>query len=396
MSHVLRSSGYGLIDIEIIRAQDCSLFTADGRELIDFEAGVWAAVLGHNHPRVVRVIQEQLELISHIGYRATNPLQEDAAGEVLRSLEFDDGQCVFLSSGSEAVEFAVQLTRRIGGKPQLLTLKESFLSSYGSSGTKSQDEWVLFDRDQCRDCPREQGCSLDCPYLASIPLDEIGAFVFEPGSSGGLVRFPPAKLVHTLRDGVRDHAGLVVVNEITTGVGRTGKAFGYEHYGLKPDIVAIGKGLGNGYPVSAVAMRQHVIDAIAGTDFHYAQSHQNDPLACAVAAEVLRVVRDEGLVERSAKVGAVFLQGLEALQEKHDMVKDVRGRGLMLAVEFEPDHHQFALRDLFRVLLDRGFLLGYKPEGNLLRFLPPLTITKSHIDSLLSSVDDFLDNLPVQ
>ena len=183
---------------------------------------------------------------------------------------------------------------------------------------------------------------------------------------------------------------MVVVNEITTGVGRTGKWFGFQHVGLRPDIVAIGKGLGNGHPVSAVAMRSSVIDALRGTDFHYAQSHQNDPLACAVAEEVLRVMREEGLVERSADVGTFFRRGLEELAGDHDIIREVRGRGLMLAIEFQPDREGFALRDVFHGLLNHGFLVGYKPEGSLFRFLPPLTIPKADITRLLETLDHTL------
>lgn len=389
MERTLRCSGYELAGIEIVRAEDCTLTASDGREFVDFEAGVWAAALGHNHPRVNRVMREQLDRIGHIGYRMTNPHQNAAADEVLHAVEFDDGECVFLSSGSEAVEFAVQLSRRITGKPRLLTLRESFLGSYGSSGEKNPDEWILFDRDQCQDCPPERGCDLDCPYLATIPFDQVGAFVFEPGSSGGFVRFPPAELIRTLSDGVRAYGGLLVANEITTGVGRTGRWFGHHHNELTPDIVALGKGLGNGYPVSAVAMRRGVIDAIKGTDFHYAQSHQNDPMACAIAAEVLRTVREEGLVERSREVGSTFLQALEDLKSKHAVILEVRGRGLMLAIEFEPT--RVHLEDVFRELLNRGILVGYKPTGNLFRFLPPLTIPEEAIRRLIDALDDILD-----
>lgn len=390
MDHVLRSSGYETSAIEVVRARDCILYTADGRELIDFEAGVWAVALGHAHPRIVRTIQEQLRRISHIAYRVTSPLQESAAAEVLRAVDFADGQCVFLSSGSEAVEFGVQIARRVSGRPLLLTLEETFLGSYGSAGTKSPDEWALFDRNLCRDCPPKHECSLDCPHLAEIPFDQVGALVFEPGSSGGLVRFPPERLIRALRDGVRAHGGRVVVNEITTGVGRTGTWFGFQHAGLRPDIVAIGKGLGNGYPVSAVAMRSSVIEELRRTDFRYAQSHQNDPLACAVAEEVLRTVREEELVERSARIGAFFRQELERLARHHDVIREARGRGLMLAIEFLPDRDGFALRNVFDELLDRGFLVGYKPERRLLRFLPPLTIPKADITRLLEALGDTL------
>ena len=387
---MLRCSGYNLSGIEIVRAKGCKLFCVDGRELIDFEAGVWCAALGHNHPRLQQVIRTQLDRISHIGYRVTNTYQEQAAVEVLRAVEFGDGRCVFLSSGSEAVEFSAQVARHISDKPLLLTLAESYLAAYGSAGIKSHKEWVLFDRTTCDDCLPERECTVRCPNLSSIPFERIGAMVVEPGSSGGFVRFPQHKLIQALCENVHRQGGLVVVNEITTGIGRTGMWFGYQHYGLHPDIVARGKGLGNGYPVSAVAMRRDVAAVLDGSGFHYAQSHQNDPLGCAIAAEVIRIVRAEGLVERSAEVGRFFRQKLEELAERHRTVREIRGRGLMQAAEFEADRKGFALRDVFSNLLSKGFLVGYKPVGNLFRFLPPLTVAATDIERMIESISDTL------
>jgi 4-aminobutyrate aminotransferase-like enzyme len=390
MSHVLRCSGYDLIGIEIARAKGCKLICSDGRELVDFEAGVWCAALGHNHPRLQQIICANLERISHIGYRVTNAHQEQAAAEVLSAVEFDDGQCVFLSSGSEAVELGVQIALRVSKKSLLLTLAESYLSAYGSAGRRPPSEWILFDRAVCEDCPPEQECSRQCPHLASIPFDRIGAMVLEPGSSSGLVRFPQKKLIEALCEGVQGHGGLLVANEITTGIGRTGMWFGYQHYQVQPDIIAIGKGLGNGYPVSAVAVRRATLGALERTNFHYAQSHQNDPLGCAVATEVIRIIREEGLVERSAEVGRFFRQALEELSARHEVIREIRGRGLLLAAEFRQDAETFALQDVFNRLLSKDFLVGYKPAGNLFRFLPPLTIQETDIARMIEAIGDAL------
>jgi len=391
--HVLRCTSYDRTDTEIDRAVGCTLYTVDGREIVDMESGVWAVALGHNHPRINGALRAQLDRISHIGYRVSAAIQDDAAAALLESAGLTGGRCVFLSSGSEAVEFSVQIARRVTGRPLLLTLTESFLSSYGSAGTKRPEEWALFDRAGCADCPSEHPCDGSCPRLAEIPFDRIGAMVFEPASAGGFIRFPQEKLIRALCRRVRSAGGLVVVNEVTTGIGRTGTWYGFEHAGLRPDLIAVGKGLGNGYPVSAVAMRGEVADAVEHLiekGFHYAQSHQNDPLGCAVATEVLRVIREEGLVERCADVGATFREGLEEIATAHPVVRDVRGRGLMLAIEFAADRDGFVLDDLFARLLDRGFLVGYKPEGNLLRFFPPLTIPETDLARLLQTLDELL------
>ncbi len=162
MDLIYRCSGYELSDLEIVSARGSRLLDADGREWIDLEAGVWCAALGHNHPRLRSVIERQLNRISHIGYRVSTPPQQAAASELLNILEIDKGKCVFLSSGSEAVEFGVQVARRLRPQRRLLTLAESYLSAYRSSGEKTEEEWVLFDRTVCADCPQDQPCESEC------------------------------------------------------------------------------------------------------------------------------------------------------------------------------------------------------------------------------------------
>jgi acetylornithine/N-succinyldiaminopimelate aminotransferase len=320
VSHVLRCSGYELVKTDIVRAQGCYLYDADGKRYVDFEAGVWCAALGHNHRRVNQTTSAQIEQLTHIGYRYTNAVVERAAEVVLDTLALAEGKCVFLSSGSEAVEFGVQIARRITGQPLLLTLSDSYLAAFGSAGKKNASEWYCFDWSVCAACPHTDECDPQCSRLSEIPWQRIGGLVFEPGNSSGLVRLPPRQVVQALVSLVQQQRGLLVVDEVTTGMGRTGTWYGFEHYALQPDIIALGKCLGNGYPVSAVAMSRDVAASLEKSAFHYAQSHQNDPLACAIAREVITIMREQGLVERSARVGARFLRELELLGARHAIV----------------------------------------------------------------------------
>ena len=245
-SNVLRCSGYPQSGLEIDRALDCTLVTADGKELIDFEAGVWCTALGHNHPRVRQVIDSHLDRISHIGYRVSNSIQETAAAALLDVCGLPTGQAVFLSSGSEAVEFASQVARVVTAKPYLLTMRESYLGAYGSVGTKRNEEWVLGGRSACDACTNETGCITDCPQIAQRPFDQIGAFVLESGSSGGFIRFPRFDRVRVICEQLRAHGGLVVANEITTGLGRTGEWFGFNHFNIQPASLQWGRDLAMG------------------------------------------------------------------------------------------------------------------------------------------------------
>ncbi len=387
---ILDCTGYEMWRDDVLRAEGAYLFTAGGDRIVDFESGVWCAGLGHAHPRLRAVMHSQIDLALHLGYRVESGLAKVAAAAVLATLPFPDGKCVFLASGSEAVELAAQIARRLSGKPLLLGLAGAYLAAYGTTGRKTSDEWILFDWAACAECPRNADCDPGCPRLAEIPFERISAFVFEPGNSGGLVKLPPRGVIRALAARVADGGGLLAVDEVTTGLGRTGAWYGFEHYDLRPDLVALGKGLGNGYPVSAVAMRRSVGEALEAGGFHYAQSHQNDPLGCAVAREVIAILLDEGLVERGAEVGRRFLQELEALGGRHPAVREVRGRGLMLAMEF---HHnaQPSVEDVHRALLDRGLLVGYKSQANLLRFYPPLVIGESDILRLVSTLEDIME-----
>lgn len=140
MDHVLDCSGYEIVKTDIVRAQGTHLYDAAGERYVDFESGVWCVALGHNHPRVRDAIQAQLGRVSHLGYRVESALAEDAASAVLGTLPFSDGKCLFLTSGSEAVELGVQIARRLTGKPLLLSLADSYLAAYGSAAKQDLSE----------------------------------------------------------------------------------------------------------------------------------------------------------------------------------------------------------------------------------------------------------------
>lgn len=390
MSHILECSGYDFIKANIVRGQGCHLFDNDNNMYVDFEAGVWCTSLGHNHPRINKVIKSQIDQIAHLGFRYTNNIVEEAAVKVLETVGLTDGKCVFLSSGSEAVEFGVQMARRLTRQPMFITLSNSYLSAYGDAGKKSGEGWFTFDWSACNNCA-DLECDPYCRHLKEIPFEHIGGMVFEPGNSSGLVKLPPKKLVKTLEVIIKQWNGLIVVDEVTTGIGRTGSWYGFQHYSLEPDIIALGKGLGNGYPVSTVAMKNEVALRTETSNFRYAQSHQNDALACAVAKEVIDVIQEEGLIERSNIIGAKFLNELKLMRQRYNNIKEVRGRGLMLAVEFKNNDGAFSLASIYSKLLERGFLVGYKPAANLLRFYPALTINEHDIKSMLDVLDQFLE-----
>jgi len=382
MSHILECYEIAKTDFE--RAENCHLYDSRGKRYVDLESGCWAAVLGHNPPRIQRVIQEQAAKVIHIGKRYPNEIVEKAAIDVLEITGLTGGKCVFLSSGSEAVEFAVQAARRISEKPMCLTFSNSYFGSYGFAGSKSGEGRHVLDW-----CSRPSADPEE--ILQDVPFDQIGVFIFEPGGSGiGFVHFPPKPLVEAISRRVRESGGWIVVNEITTGMGRTGKWFGFQHYDIQPDLVSLGKGLGNGYPVSAVAIQPAAAETLERGGFHYVQSHQNDPLGCAIAREVIAALREGKWIEKGAELGAWFLEGLREIQKKRALVKEARGRGMLLGLELQP-RDEMPVSRVYRALLENGYLTGYYSAGNLLRVDPSLTIDREDITGFLSALDSIAE-----
>ena len=370
-----------MLNPNIIASENCCVIDENGKRYVDFEAGVWCASLGHNNKQINEAMIKQMGIISHVGYRYTTKIVNEAAEKVLSLVNFPDGRCVFLSSGSEAVEFAVQLSKKVMNKPYFLCLDGYFLSSYGISAARSKDEWISLDVSQC------SGNADD--FLRDVPFDKIGVFIFEPGNASGMVKLPPKDLIAAIAAKIKANGGIIAVNEITAGTGRTGKWFGHQHYDIAPDIVAIGKGIGNGYPVSVVAMSKRMADMATKAGFRYAQSHQDDPLGCAVVNEVITIIEDNDIIEKSAAIGLILKAELEALMAKYDFIKEVRGVGLMLVIEFH-GNKKLPLEKIHKEVFDAGYIVGVNPTVSLLRFYPPLTIEEAQIKGMVTAFDAVL------
>lgn len=390
MEHILWCTGHDLKIKNANKAQGCFVYDQDGNCYLDLESGVWVTPLGHSNPRVNQAISDQVDKIIHCGYYNGSKIVDDAARELLKLTGIKNGKGVFLSSGSEAVEFGIKAIHKATGKNKLLRLHDSFLGSYGAAGEREKEAWHLLDWTDCQVCPEKKRCALDCPVLEDIPYSELGGFVFEPGSAGGLVKFPPQPFIDNLVSLFRKNGGLILVNEVTTGIGRSGKWFGFQYYDFQPDLVAMGKGLGNGYPVSATVMNGEVAKKLEEKGFYYQQSHQNDPLGCRVVLEVIDIINEENLVNRSWEKGEYLRERLKDIFSRVDFVKEIRGRGLMIALEFDgPGNREAAY--LHRELFNKGFIVSLRPGHNALRIDPPLNIEVKHLDSFLQELDEILE-----
>jgi acetylornithine/N-succinyldiaminopimelate aminotransferase len=390
MSRLFWYPGHEVLIPDVVRAEGAAVWDAAGRRYVDLEAGVWCTILGHGHPRVRAALQRQAGELAHTGFCYSSGIVEEAAEEVLSVLGFEGGRCVFLCSGSEAVEYGVRAAAAVADRPYMMTMADSYFGAYGSASRRDASAWVTFDWLRCAGKPGRSGCGPGCGHLEGVPFDAVAGFLFEPGSSSGMVRFPPSDLIEAIAAKVRAGDGLVVVNEVTTGLGRTGEWFGYRHYAIDPDIVALGKGIGNGYPVAVAAFSARALERLGDRPIRWAQSHQNDPLGAAVALEVLRTLGEERLVERGREIAARLHAGLEGVQERTGRIAAVRGRGLMVAVELVDDDAASRTARVFRALLQEGFIVAQRPGLNVLRIDPPLTIEPADVEAFVACLEDVL------
>ncbi len=390
MKNILWSIGHDLKLKNISHAKGCYIYDTAGKSYLDMESGVWCTPLGHCHPEINHALLCQMEKITHTGYCYAHPVIEEAAKSILEITGFQGGKCLFLTSGSEAVEVGVKAIKKISLKPFLLTFSDSFLGSLGSSGAKPSDEWFLFDWSKCNTCPIKEHCDLNCHHFSTIPFEKISGFVFEPGSASGMVKFPPKALINYIEQRIRETNGYVQINEITTGVGRTGKWFGYMHYDITPDIISIGKGLGNGYPVSAVAFSKNSVAKMAENGFYHSQSHQNDPLGAVAANSVIQTMKKENALEKCILSGFYLMNRLLEMKHKHNAIKEIRGRGLMFAMEFSEkiDHDQVV--SIYENLIEKGFIIAKRPKLKVFRIDPPLIIEKKMMDDFIQALDAVL------
>lgn len=392
MSILFESTGYKTYNKNIVKGNGCYIYDDTGRKYLDLEAGVWALPLGHCDSDINNAMHQQIDQLIHCGYKYSQPIVESCAHELLSISGLSDGRCVFLSSGSEAVEYAVQLAKSIRPTKKCICLKNQYLSAYGNCLNKSDQDWELVDWNFSEDKSVNQYYH---DLSSKINFSKVGVFVFEPGNSSGLVKLPPQNMVKALNIICEENNVVIVVDEVTTGMGRTGKWFGYMHYDIKPHIIAIGKGLGNGYPVSSVVIQEKTAKEAEKTNFHYAQSHQNDPLGCRVAYEVITKIKRNQLLKHTNEISVYIKRKYEELQQEIHSISQVRGVGLLLSMELSHDTSSDAMIGIEKGLFEKGFVVGIKVSERIIRTYCPLIITKEMIDEYIAALKSVLLDMSV-
>lgn len=388
----------------------------DGNRFLDFAAGIAVNSTGHCHPRVVKAIQDQAARLLHIcGADFYDPMYVRLADRLGRLAPGDGLKKVFLgNSGAEAVEAALKLARNHTDRPRILAFFGAFHGRTMGAASLTASKPVYHrgfgpllpgithvPYAYCYRCAYNltyPGCDLACVnyiedvlFARSIPPDEVAAIFVEPVQGEGGYIVPPDGWLAKLRALCDKYGILLADDEVQSGIGRTGRMFAVEHWGVTPDIVCLAKALASGMPLSAMITREEVMTWPPGA---HGSTYGGNPVCCAAAQATLDVIEEEGLMEKASRLGARLMNNLHDLAEESRLIGDVRGLGLMIGVELVKDKvvKTKAKKERDEVILgcfQRGLIL--LPCGdNSVRFSPPLIITEAEADTAFEIFADAL------
>ncbi|MFN2376391.1 MAG: acetylornithine transaminase [Candidatus Binatia bacterium] len=374
------TGNYARYPVAFTHGEGCRLFDEDGREYLDLFSGLAVSSLGHAHPALVAAIREQAGKLIH-----TSNLYYHEPGarlaEKLVELTFAD-RVFFCNSGAEANEAAIKMARRAsGGKYKIVAAHGSFHGrTYGALAATGQPGLQEGFGPMLEGFVHVEPGNADA--VAAAVSDDTAAVIVEPILGEGGVVVPPAGYLAALRD-ICDRSGArLILDEVQTGNGRTGKLFAHEHDGIRPDIVTTAKGLGGGLPIGAVLAREDA--AAAFVPGSHGTTFGANPVCCAAALAVLGELTDGGVTANAAKVGEYFVAALRSALAGREDVVEVRGRGLLLGVEFRRE-----TKPIVAALLARG-VVANATAGTVLRLIPPLILTEAEVDEGVAALLEVL------
>jgi len=402
----------------VARATGAWLETTDGRRILDFTSGQICSTIGHNHPQIVAAIQQSLDDVIHLNsWMLSEPvlaLAERLVGLVPASLN----KVILVNTGGEANEIALRLAKMYTGHFEIVGLTRSWhglqagvaslnLAAGHAGYGPSMPGSLTIPAPYAYRCPiRHCNGNCDCSCLEAgfdlIDQQSIGslcAVIAEPILSAGGIIVPPPDYFQRLRKLCDERGMLLILDEAQTGFGRLGTMFGFEQYDVVPDILSVSKTLGGGIPIAAAFTSSAIESNCYDKGFMHVTSHVSDPLPAAVGLVVINVIEEEGLVAQAQQLGDYLMAGLRELQNRHEQIGDVRGKGLLVGIELVEDRTTKKPADALGIAvgdecLRRGLSMNLvRSTGGMLncfRMAPPLSITESEIDIALGIIDDAL------
>lgn len=389
MGELFLAKNYKREAVAFVKGQGTRLFTEDGEEYLDLTAGIAVCNLGHAHPELVKVLKEQGEKLWHTSNLYYTEPQAKLAKKLVE-LSFAE-KVFFANSGAEAVEAALKLARRWAyenfgkKKNQFISLKNSFHGrTFGALSVTGQFKyWEGFE-------PLVQGVTFVTPNnkdeLKNAFNENICAVILEPIQGEGGVYPLNKDFIECAKELCEKYKALLIFDEIQTGIGRTGKLFAYEHFGIEPDIMCLAKALANGLPLSATLAKEEIMKSLKpGT---HASTFGGNPLACAVANKVLEIISEPLFLEEVTVKGKVIKEKILHLKTKYPkLIKEVRGFGLLIGIEFHIE-----VKEIYKKLFERKILTTC-PKPNILRLSPPLIINYRELDFFENALKEILEEI---
>ena len=372
---------YQRFPVTIEKGIGAHVWDINGKEYIDCMGGYGVAIVGHQNKRVVKAIKEQVDKIITVHSSLYNKTREEFLKTLIGLAPKGLTQVHLNNSGAEAVEAAIKFARKFTGKKGMVAMKGSYHGkSLGALSLTFNPKYKkAFE-------PLVEKVSFasfgDIESLRST-IDEDTAFVIlEPiqGESG--INVAPDGFLQEVRK-VCDEKGIILIfDEIQAGLGRTGRLWACDHWNTAPDILCLAKGIAGGVPMGATLVRPDILASMSKGE--HSSTFGGNPLSCAAGIATLQALTQDGLIENSERMGKIFREGLEKLKEKHTIIREIRGKGLMIGVELK-----FEVKDILMNLMKEGVLMLYSGR-NILRILPPLVISKEDITKVLQTLDAVL------
>ncbi len=375
---------YARTPLALVKGRGLKVWDADGKEYLDFLAGIAVNSFGHCHPAIVKAIKQQAQTLMHVSNLYHMQPQSELARELCRN-SFAD-RVFFCNSGAEANEAAIKLARRyglekLGGKYEIISTHNSFHGRTLATLTATGQEKVRAGYDPLPAGFRQVPYNKLDAMEAAIDEKKTVAILIEPIQAEGGVIVPHETYMLGLREICDQRRILLIFDEVQTGMGRTGKLFGYENFGVKPDIMTLAKALGGGLPLGAMLAREDVANSF-GPGSH-ASTFGGNPVSCAAGLAVMQLLKT-GALKNCVQMGKYFVKGLEALKKRFSFIRDIRGKGLLIGVELEIEGNKIA-----EACMLEGLLMNCT-AAKVLRFVPPLTIKKNEIDRGLAILEKVL------
>jgi len=375
---------YQRFPVTIEKGKGAHVWDVDGKEYIDCMGGYGVALVGHQNERVVKAIKEQVDKIITVHSSVYNKTREEFLKLLIQLAPKGLTQVHLNNSGAEAVEAAMKFARKFTGKKGMVAMKGSYHGkTFGALSLTFNPKYKKAFQ------PLVEKTSFasygDIASLREV-IDEDTAFVIlEPiqGESGIIV--PPDEFLQDVRKLCDEKGILLIFDEIQAGLGRTGRLWACQHWNTSPDIMCLAKGIAGGVPMGATLVRPDILAAISKGE--HSSTFGGNPLSCAAGIAALKALTEDGLIENSEKMGKIFREGLEKLKDKHTIIREIRGKGLMIGVEMK-----FEVRDILMELIKDGVLMLYSGR-NILRILPPLVISEDDITKVLQRLDAVLSRV---